>query len=166
MKPFKVLDCDLTNKTPLSQERKVSDETYESTSSSLTKDCQSELSPTSPTNAPSSFADLDKLSELRFANRDRIIIAHLNINSIRNKLEMLKIAVANHLDILLISETKLDQSFPKAQFHINGFSLPYRLDRTVNGGGLLLFVREGLSSNLVTNTKFEDNSEIIFVNSI
>ena len=32
---------------------------------------------------------------------------------------------------------------------IDGFSTPYRLDQNSNGGGLMLFVREHISSNLV-----------------
>ena len=36
----------------------------------------------------------------------------------------------NNLDILLISETKIDSSFPTAQFQIYS---AYRLDRNVNG---------------------------------
>ena len=34
------------------------------------------------------------------------------------------------IDILIITETKLDDSFPEAQFFIEGFLKPYRLDRT------------------------------------
>ena len=55
------------------------------------------------------------------------IIGHLNINSICNKLEMLSMSVA-HVDILMLSETKLDSTFPSIQFLINGFSVPHRLD--------------------------------------
>ena len=49
-------------------------------------------------------------------NPNRIIIAHLNINSIRNKFEMLKEVTGNKIDILLISETKLDDTFPLSLF--------------------------------------------------
>lgn len=31
-----------------------------------------------------------------------------------------------NLDILLITKTKLDSSFPDTQFHINGYTSPYR----------------------------------------
>ena len=52
-------------------------------------------------------------------------------------------------DVLLVSQTKIDDSFPVGNFLIDGFSTPYRLDRNSNGGGLMLFVREDISSNLV-----------------
>ena len=68
------------------------------------------------------------LKNLRMKNTNKIIIGHLNINSIRNKIFMLADIVRNNIDILLISETKIDNSFPKSQFLLHGFSEPYRLD--------------------------------------
>ena len=52
------------------------------------------------------------LKNMKDTNVDRIIIAHLNIYSIRNKFDALKTMIAGNIDILLISETKLDESFP------------------------------------------------------
>ena len=48
----------------------------------------------------------------------------------------------------MISETKLDSSFPNAQFR-NGYSEPYRLDRNENGAGILAFIREDIPSKLI-----------------
>ena len=59
------------------------------------------------------------------------IIGHLNINSIHNKFEMLSMSVVQYVDILMLSETKLDGTFPSTQFLINGFSVPHRLDEIV-----------------------------------
>ena len=42
--------------------------------------------------------------------------------------------INNNLDILMISETKTDDTFPDSQFLIKGFSVPYRLDHTAKGG--------------------------------
>ena len=75
---------------------------------------------------------------------NRPIIAQLNINSIRNKFKFLEKDICANLDILLISETKLDDSFPSAQFLLDGFSKPYRLDRRSNGGGILLYIRDDI----------------------
>ena len=33
------------------------------------------------------------------------------------------------LDIFIVTETKLDDSFPVSQFKVEGFSTPFRLDR-------------------------------------
>ena len=49
---------------------------------------------------------------------NRIILGHLNINSLRNKFESLQEQIIGNVDILLISETKLDNSFPNGQFLI------------------------------------------------
>ena len=49
----------------------------------------------------------------------------------------------------MMSETKLDSSFPTGQFHIHGFSEPYRFDRNANGGGILMYIREDIPSKLV-----------------
>ena len=57
--------------------------------------------------------------------------------------------INNNNDILMISETKLDPSFPTGQFHIHGFSEPYRFDRNSNGGGILLYIREDIPSKLI-----------------
>ena len=49
------------------------------------------------------------------------------------------------VDIFLIYETKLDDSFPSVQCKIEGFTTPYRYDRNDKGGGLLLYIREDIS---------------------
>ena len=47
-----------------------------------------------------------------------------NINSFRNKFEMLWVIVQDKLEILLISETNVDPSFPLSQFVI-GFNFDF-----------------------------------------
>ena len=71
-----------------------------------------------------------------------IIIDHININSVRYKFESLFDLVNTNLDVLVISETKTDEMFQEPQFIIEGFSEPYRLDLTVNGGGVPLYAKE------------------------
>ena len=78
-----------------------------------------------------------ELRSLRVKNLNKLIIGHLNINSLRNKFELLTHQIKDNIDILMISETKLDESFPTSQFFMNGFSSPHRLDRKCNGGGIL-----------------------------
>ena len=48
-------------------------------------------------------------------------MGHLNINSIPNKFQGIMDLIGNHLDVFLISETKIDDSFPDSQFYYNGF---------------------------------------------
>ena len=68
------------------------------------------------------------MKDIRQNNINRPILGQLNINSIRNKFSFLASQIGNNLDVLLISETKLDDTFPTAQFLLDGFKKPYRLD--------------------------------------
>ena len=90
----------------------------------------------------------EELKNTRLKNPDRLIIAQLNINSLRNKFDSLVRMLHNDLDILLISETKTDSSFPTAQFQIEGYTT-YRLDRNANGVGILLYIQEDIPSALL-----------------
>ena len=56
-------------------------------------------------------------------------MAHIHINSLRNKFDMLTSSFSEYIDILMISETKLDGAFPNALYHLKDFSHSYRLDR-------------------------------------
>ena len=84
----------------------------------------------------------------RSKNTNRLIIAQLNINSLTYKFDSLVEILHSNVDILLISETKTDFSFPTAPFKIEGYTT-YWLDRNSNGGGILLYVREDIPSTLL-----------------
>ena len=55
----------------------------------------------------------------------------------RNKLVLVENIIKAFDDIFLISESKLDCTFPLNQFHIAGFK-QFRRDRNRFGGGLML----------------------------
>ena len=61
----------------------------------------------------------------------------------------------------MVAETKIDASFPKEQFFIEGYSNPLRLDRNAGGGGLLVYVRSEIPSSELKSFKFEDDMECI-----
>ena len=103
------------------------------------------------------------LHTLKAKNVDRPVIAHLNINFLGSKFEPLKSLIKDNIDILLISETKLDDTFPSSQFTIEGYSKPIRLDRDFHGGGLLFFLRDDLTCREITSHKLPDNVECIFL---
>ena len=54
------------------------------------------------------------LQEMKRNSPDRLILGHVNINSIRNKFDALTYIIGNNIDIILISETKIDDTFPTA----------------------------------------------------
>ena len=74
-------------------------------------------------------------------------------------LHFLASKIMNNADLLLVSETKLDDSFPTAQFLLGEFSKPYRFDRCSNGGGILLYVKDNISSRLLTDHRLPDHVE-------
>ena len=65
--------------------------------------------------------DIQKLINLRKLYTNTPIIGYLNINSLGNKITQLReVCRKTPVDVLCINETKLDASFPDAQFHIEG----------------------------------------------
>ena len=93
--------------------------------------------------------DIENCKAIRKRNLNRIVVVHLNINLSRNKFDYLIEQIMGNIDFLLISETKLDSSFPTGQFLSNGYSEPFRIDRNSQGGGIMLYVREDIPSKLV-----------------
>ena len=50
-------------------------------------------------------------------------------------------------DILVVAETKIDETFNNPQFFVNGYYEPTRCDRTRNGGGIIEYIRNGIVHN-------------------
>ena len=73
-----------------------------------------------------SLSDLTSIKLQRKENYKNLIIGHLNINSIRNKFEMIA-EIIKGCDIFLTSESKLDLTFLSAQFRITGLKI-FRYD--------------------------------------
>ena len=67
------------------------------------------------------------------------------------------------MDILIISETKIDESFTTSQFMIEGFSTPFREDRNSQGGGILIYVRDGIPCKRLNSDKLPGDVEGIFI---
>ena len=85
------------------------------------------------------------LKSLRLKHPINPVACHLNINSIRRKfIEVSELCSWNIVDILFLSETKLDASFPIAWFHISGFKC-HRADRNCNGGGIMVYIRSDIA---------------------
>ena len=72
-------------------------------------------------------------------------VFHLNIRSIRNKIEYLKDNFTD-FDILCFTETHLDIAVSYESLLIsNCYSKPYRKDRNMHGGGLLMYINANLA---------------------
>ena len=81
---------------------------------------------------------------MRIKPVNRLIIALLNINSFRNEFEFSVEFTKGKVDILMISETKFDESFPLGQFKINEFNASFRHDSNSYGGCIMPLVRENI----------------------
>ena len=57
------------------------------------------------------------LKNLKLKNNHRLVIGNLNINSISNKFDNLKLITQGKIDILAITETKADSNFPLNQLY-------------------------------------------------
>ena len=60
---------------------------------------------------------------MREDNFSKLIFLRLNINSIRNKFESVADIIKDNMDILIISKSKVDDSFPDGQFFLDGFEI-------------------------------------------
>ena len=62
------------------------------------------------------MSDLQMLHDLRFGYPENLLRGYLNINSLRNKIHDLRRRRPDvPIDYFVISDTKLDNSFPNAQ---------------------------------------------------
>ena len=100
-----------------------------------------------------------KMQCLGLEHFNTLIVGHLNINSIRSKFEIIAETITN-FDIFLISESKIDSTFPNMQFKINVYKL-FRRDRNRFGGGLMLYLNEEISCKFLNNHPIVPNAEII-----
>ena len=84
------------------------------------------------------------LREIKQKNVNRTLLCHLNVNGIRNNFECIKTLTEGKIDTFVVSETKLDSSFPSSQFSLDGFSDPLRRDRNKQGRGILIYFRNDI----------------------
>ena len=83
-------------------------------------------------------------------NLNEQIFAHLNINSIRNRSDCLADIIKDNIDVLMISATKVDDTFPDGQFFLDGFGTAFCLDRDRNGWGIMLLIRNDIPAKVVS----------------
>ena len=69
------------------------------------------------------FVTFQSVQAHRSKNPKNVIIGHLNVNSLRNKFVAVDELIKSKIDVCLISETKVDESFPNQQFKINSYKM-------------------------------------------
>ena len=111
-----------------------------------------------------SFIDgFTQLKNMRVKYAKCVIFGHLNINSLPGKFDFLHGLISESVDILVVTETKTDASFPSQQFLMQSFGKPYRADRNCFGGGIFIYIRENIPCRLLVNHSLPNNIEAIFV---
>ena len=70
--------------------------------------------------------------------------------------------VKDNIDVLLISETKVDSIFPSEQFAIDNYK-HFCGDRNCFGGGLMFYVNENIPCRELSPEQNDSNFEIIFL---
>ena len=103
------------------------------------------------------------MKKLRINNLNRVIISQSNIDSIRNKIELLSGAVLGNIDILIIFETKIEMPFLTSQFVIQGFAASFRLEKINTGKGILVFVRNDIPSKLLNISYVSSNTGCLVI---
>ena len=75
------------------------------------------------------------LKQMKNRSHDKLILGQLNINSLRNKFDPMKKTIGRNVDILLISETKLESHFLQPNLNLMGPVLRLDLIETAKGVG-------------------------------
>ena len=88
------------------------------------------------------------LADLRQKFSHNMIFAHLNVKSLQFKLQEVRDMLSvGQLDVLILSETKLDASHNNAVYEIDNYTL-YRQDKQPRSGGLVAYVSKDIPSSL------------------
>ena len=83
-------------------------------------------------------SDLQMLHDLKFEYPRNLLCGYLNINNLRNKIYDLRVIIYDvPLNYYVISETKIDSSFPNAQLTMSNYEIRARGDSDKHGGGLV-----------------------------
>ena len=83
---------------------------------------------------------------LRNSYPENMIIGHLNVNSLGMKfMEVSDLVVNGRFEVLVLSETKLDNSNRDSLYEIENYSM-YRQDKQSNSGGMMIYVSKNIPS--------------------
>ena len=78
----------------------------------------------------------------------------MNVKFFAPKMDAIRTIIPGNVDIIVFSETKLDDSYPSAQLLIDGFGKLFRLDRNAFGRGLLIYVRSDIPCKQLNNMNY------------
>ncbi|CAC5365719.1 unnamed protein product [Mytilus coruscus] len=103
----------------------------------------------------------EELKKVRSSNISNLMCGYLNINSLSYKFEPIKnLLLRNLVLILFLSDTRIDESVPNAQFCVDNFTT-WRADRNQHGGGLIAYAGSDLAADRKIQLEFSDVESIV-----
>ena len=104
-----------------------------------------------------------EIEKLRNRYRENMFISHLNVNSLYLKFsEVSDLIVRSKFEVVVLSETKLDESYRSALFEIDNYCM-YRQDKQSNSGGLMIYVSKNLPSTIDNINECNDEVECMSI---
>ncbi len=83
-------------------------------------------------------------------------ISSLNITSLPKHLDELRLNMINqYLDILILNETRLDDTISDSEISIDKYDI-VRRDRSRQGGGVAMYIRSSIGHTIRNDIKDED----------
>ena len=96
-----------------------------------------------------------------FKDIKNVIFEHLNLSSLQNKFFSISELIEGKVDIFLINQSKVDESFTSNQFAMSGYKF-IRRDRNKFGGGIAFYITDQLTS-LIIAIKISSDIEILTI---
>lgn len=91
-----------------------------------------------------------------------LTLLHLNIRSLRNKLDVLE-THSHDADIIAITESHLDNSITNEQIFLNGYGrTPFRKDKRIDSGGICIYFKETVYCERLVDFETDD-IEILWI---
>ena len=114
------------------------------------------------TNDQSVSHNINELKNICLKNVNNIIVSQIKINSIRNKFERLSHCyVSGNIDILIITEAKLDRPFPSGQFLLQGTQNHLGLTETNLVELYFYFIKEDIPCSILNIKQL--TIEVLFI---
>ena len=94
------------------------------------------------------FSLYENINDIRKQYANHVIVSHLNVNSVGPKItEIRELQKRCQLDILVLSESKLDESYKQDVIDIEGYNC-VRQDKRGNSGGILTYISKDIPFSL------------------
>ena len=99
----------------------------------------------------------DMTSDTVCAAHQGLKLAHLNINSLLAKLDEFRLFLHHYrVDILVLTETKLDDSVSSKEISLSCYMAAGHKDRTRHGGGIICYARIPIQAKPLMNSRMKN----------